>query len=104
MVCSSLSCLCLGGSPLGHLPAPFCLQQLPDEFDLPCAIVEGGWAEAAWTHEARGHWDKRPWKPSSLQAARTCSNLRVLLFLYVDFVLGVISHSSKTSLLHIVYA
>lgn len=71
MVCSSLSCLCLGGSPLGHLPARFRLEQLPDEFDLPCAIVEGGWAEAAWTHEARGHWDKRPWEPSSRQAART---------------------------------
>lgn len=95
----------MGGSPLGHLLAHFSLEQLPDEFDLPCAIVEGGWAEAAWTHEARGHRDKRPWEPSSLQAARTCSNLPFLLSVfYVDFVLGVISHSSKTSLLHIVYA
>lgn len=80
MVCASLSCLCVGGSPLGHLPAHFRSEQLPDEFDLPCAIGEGGWAEAAWTREARGHRDKRPWEPSSLQAARTCSNLRVLLF------------------------
>lgn len=82
MVCSSLSCLCLGGSPLGHLLAHFSLEQLLDEFDLPCAIVEGGWAKAAWTLEARRHRDKKPWEPSSLQAARTCSNLRVLLSVF----------------------
>lgn len=43
---------CLGGTSLGYLLAHFRSEQLPDEFDIPCAIVEGGWTEAAWTHKA----------------------------------------------------
>lgn len=78
VVCSGLSCLCWWHS-LGHMLARLHLEQLPDEFDLPGAIVEGGQAEAAWTLEARGHLDKRPQELSRLPAARTCSYLRVLL-------------------------
>lgn len=85
---------CLGGTSLGYLLAHFRSEQLPDEFDVPCAIVEVGGLRLHGPIRP-GHWDKGPREPSSLRAARTCSCAFCCLFLYVDFVLGVVSHSSK---------
>lgn len=87
MVCSGLSCLF--GWHFFRIPAcPFPFRA------VPCAIVEGGWTEAAWTHKAGALGQGTP-GASSLRAARTCSCAFCCLFLYVDFVLGVVSHSSK---------